>query len=134
MYAWRQYSAPRGAITSTREKILTVGIFKKNTSKYAKLIVEPYICNYLNQIYRIFYFKQKNFEIHLDLENRMNRISPFLSPWKNFRISVNFAKCFTKMLWSTWGQLNRIITIIYRNYLIYYQSGYHWITLFIQKE
>ena len=30
--------------------------------------------------------------------------------------------------------IGRILTIIYRNYLIYYHSGYHWITLFIQKE
>ena len=34
------------------KKFFTVGIFiKRNTSKYAKLMVEPYICDNLNQIY-----------------------------------------------------------------------------------
>ena len=47
------------------ENFLTIGIFRKNTSKYAKLMVEPYTCDNLNQIYRFFSFLTKNFEIHL---------------------------------------------------------------------
>ena len=34
--------------------IFTVVFFWKNTSNYAKLIVEPYICDNLNKIYRLF--------------------------------------------------------------------------------
>ena len=51
------------------EKFFTIGIFRKNTSKYAKLMVEPYICDNLNHNYRFFSFLTKNFEIHL--ENRL---------------------------------------------------------------
>ena len=36
---------------------------KKDTSKYAKLMVEPYICDNLHQIYRFFSFLTNNFEI-----------------------------------------------------------------------
>ena len=43
------------------EKFFTVGIFRKNTSKYAELMVEPYICDSLNQVYHFFFiFNQKN--------------------------------------------------------------------------
>ena len=47
------------------EKFFILGIFWKNTSKYAKLIVEPHICNNLNQIYRFFHLKKKWKESHL---------------------------------------------------------------------
>ena len=43
------------------EKFFTVSIFRKNVSKYAKLMVEPYICDNLNHNYRIFSFLTKNF-------------------------------------------------------------------------
>ena len=39
------------AMHPPREIFVTVGIFRKNTSKYAKLMVELYICDNLNQIY-----------------------------------------------------------------------------------
>ena len=38
------------------KKYFTVGIFRKNTSKYAKLMAEPYICDDLNHKYRFFFF------------------------------------------------------------------------------
>ena len=37
------------------EKFFTIGIFRENTSKYAKLMAEPYICDNLNQIYQFFF-------------------------------------------------------------------------------
>ena len=43
-----------------REKFFTIGIFKKNTSKYAKLMFELYICDNLNQIYRFLSLLTKN--------------------------------------------------------------------------
>ena len=43
-------------ITSPREKFFTIGNFRKNTSKYEKLMVEPDICDNLNQIHRFFHF------------------------------------------------------------------------------
>ena len=33
-----------------------IGIFRKNASKYATLMVESCVCGNLNQIYRFFYF------------------------------------------------------------------------------
>ena len=45
---------------------ISIGIFRKNTSKYAKLIVESYMYDNVNQIHHfLFHFSQKNFEIHL---------------------------------------------------------------------
>ena len=44
---------PRG------EPFFTVSNFRKNTSKYAKLMVEPYICDNLNHNYRFFSFLPK---------------------------------------------------------------------------
>ena len=44
------------------EKFFTVGIFRKNTSSYAKLMVEPCIGDNLNQIYRFLKFSTKKFE------------------------------------------------------------------------
>ena len=38
------------------EKFCTVGIFRKNTSKYTDLMIEPYICNDLNQIDQFCHF------------------------------------------------------------------------------
>ena len=38
------------------KKFFTVGIFRKNISKYVKLMIESYICDNLNQIYRLFAF------------------------------------------------------------------------------
>ena len=35
----------------SEEKFITVGIFRKNASKPTKLMVEPYICDNLTQIY-----------------------------------------------------------------------------------
>ena len=49
------------------EKFFTIGIFRKKASKYAKLMVEPYIYDNLNQMYHFFLFKKKkHFEIRLE--------------------------------------------------------------------
>ena len=42
-------------LPTTREKFFKICIFRKNASKYAKLMVESYICDNLNQSYRIFF-------------------------------------------------------------------------------
>ena len=39
-----------GEVIASGKKFFTVGIFRKNTSKYAELMVEPYICDNLSQI------------------------------------------------------------------------------------
>ena len=64
------YTPPiRGEVTRLEKKHFTNGIFIKNILKYAKLMVKwllmvkPYICDNLNEIYRFVYFQQKNFEI-----------------------------------------------------------------------
>ena len=49
-YILYTYSSP-----GEGEKFFTVGIFRKDTFKYAKVMVEPYICGNLNQIYRFFF-------------------------------------------------------------------------------
>ena len=61
MYIWGQYSPRRGGSNPPGEKFFTVSIFRKNVSKYAKLIVEPYICDNLNHNYRFFLFLIKKF-------------------------------------------------------------------------
>ena len=61
-------------------KFFTISIFTQNTSKHTKLMVEPFIYDNLNQIYRFFSFLTKNFEIHLVLENCLggNRLIYFI--------------------------------------------------------
>ena len=44
----------RVEVPSSEKKIFNIGIISKNTSKYGKLMVEPYFCDNLNQIYRFF--------------------------------------------------------------------------------
>ena len=48
---------PIGRINSPPQggKFFTVGIIRKNISKYAKLMVEPYICDSVSQIYRFLF-------------------------------------------------------------------------------
>ena len=41
------------------ENFFNIAFFKKNISKYARLIVEPYICDHLNKIWFILIFNQK---------------------------------------------------------------------------
>ena len=41
----------KGLNAPSGKKFFTIVIFRKNTSKYAKLMVELYICDNLNQIY-----------------------------------------------------------------------------------
>ena len=43
---------PYGESYTPAEKFFTVDIFRKNASKYVKLIVKPYVCGNLYQIYR----------------------------------------------------------------------------------
>ena len=45
----------RGRSNPPGEKFFNAGIFRKNASKYAKLMVERYVCDNLNQIYRFFF-------------------------------------------------------------------------------
>ena len=50
----------RGEVTPSGEKFFIVAIFRKKTSKYTKLIIEPYIYDNLNRIYRFFFiFNEK---------------------------------------------------------------------------
>ena len=39
-----------------RDEIFNVDIYKKNASKYVELMVKPYVCQNLNQIYIFFSF------------------------------------------------------------------------------
>ena len=48
-----------GGITPPEEKIFTIGIFRKITSKYAKLMVEPHICDNLKKNSDFFIFNKK---------------------------------------------------------------------------
>ena len=41
-------------VTLPEKEVFTAGIFRKNASKKAKLVVDKYICDNLNQIYRFF--------------------------------------------------------------------------------
>ena len=45
-----------GESNPSGKKFFTVSIFRKNVSKYAKLMVEPYVCDNLNHIDRFFSF------------------------------------------------------------------------------
>ena len=45
-----------GEATASGVKFFTVGIFRKEASKYGKLILGPHIWDNLNQIYRFFHF------------------------------------------------------------------------------
>ena len=64
----RQYSTPpsprRGEVPFSKMKIFNIDIFfRKNASKYPKLMIEPYAWGNLNQIYRLFFiFSKKDFE------------------------------------------------------------------------
>ena len=44
------------------EKIFNIGIFRKNASKYTKVMVAQDVWDNLNQIYRLFSFLTKNSE------------------------------------------------------------------------
>ena len=61
LYIWGQYFTHKGEGNPQGRIFFTVGIFKKNILKYAKLMFEPYISDNLNQIYHFFlsYFKRK---------------------------------------------------------------------------
>ena len=62
-------------------KTFTVFIFRKNTSNHAKLMVELYICDNLNKLYRFFHVQQKSFERFINiLGNRQadNRLISFV--------------------------------------------------------
>ena len=51
-----------GGVTPPGEKFFTVNVFRKNISKHSILMVEPYICDNLNQTYRFFLFLRKKFQ------------------------------------------------------------------------
>ena len=63
---WGQYSPRKGGYNPHGGNFFTFGIFRQNASKNEKLMVETYICDNLNQIYRFFSFLTKNFEINLE--------------------------------------------------------------------
>ena len=50
-----------GNIFPLGEKSFNIGIFRKDTLKYTKLMAEPYICGNLIQIYGFLVFLTKNF-------------------------------------------------------------------------
>ena len=54
-----------------------VGIFRKKTSKSAKLMDERYICNNLNQMYRFFHFLTKKKSTNV-FENGMEGLILFV--------------------------------------------------------
>ena len=59
---WEQFSPRReGSNPLLEEKLFNDGVFRKNSSKYAKLMVELYACDNLNQIYHFFSFLTKRF-------------------------------------------------------------------------
>ena len=83
-----------GEVTPPGEKFFTVSIFRKNVSKYVKLMVEPYICDNLNHNYRFFSFLTKK---NLKLENRLEgiRLISFVHVWLYFtgtKIICSFLK------------------------------------------
>ena len=72
-----------GVDNSPLKKFFTIGIFKKNASKYTKIMVESHICDNLNQNYSIFLiFNKKKFlnSFRNDLENCLegNRLISFV--------------------------------------------------------
>ena len=61
-----------GAILPPRENFFTVSISRKNVSKYAKLMLESYICGNLNHNHRFFSFlRKKKFETRKSSETHI---------------------------------------------------------------
>ena len=61
----------RVEVPSSEKKIFNIGIISKNTSKYGKLMVEPYFCDNLNHNYGFFFIFNKKI---LKLENPLEGI------------------------------------------------------------
>ena len=61
---------PQGGVSPPRGNFLTVRIFRKNTLKFAKLMVEPHVCDNLSQIYGFLSFFNKKILKNV-LENRL---------------------------------------------------------------
>ena len=80
-----QYSLVGEEVTPRGREFFTIGIFRKNTSKYSKLMVETDVCHYLNQNYRCFSFLTKKFwnSFRNVLEDRLegNRFISFVHIW-----------------------------------------------------
>ena len=60
------------------ENFFTFGIFRKNTKKHPKLMVEPYMCDNLNQIYRstfFFFFNNNNKKKKKFIQKRLRKSS-----------------------------------------------------------
>ena len=74
-----------GGETPTWENFTTVIILKKNTSKYAKLMVESHVCDKLNRIYRFSSFLTKKCLKNV-LENcvESNRLISLVHLWHYF--------------------------------------------------
>ena len=85
MYIRRKYWI-RENFRLTGKKFFTASIFGKNISKYAKLILEPYICDNLNRNYRFFSFLTKKFWNLEASENRLEdiRLISFIHEWLYF--------------------------------------------------
>ena len=93
-----QYSSVGERSNNASGEIFFFGIFRKNTSKYAKRMIEPYICDSLNQIYRFFFiFNKQIFKFQNVLENCLkdNRLIYFVHLWLYFagtKIVYSFLK------------------------------------------
>ena len=84
------------------EKFFTVGIFRKNTPKCAKPMVEPYICDNLNQIYRYFSFLTKKILKFSQSKNRLEGYRDFVHVWlyfAGFEIVCSFLKLSCRNLY-----------------------------------
>ena len=75
----------RGKVIPWGENFFTVGIFRKNSSKYANLMIESCICDDLSQIYKIFKWKKLKFILP---KNRLEdkRLIFFVRVWLYFDV------------------------------------------------
>ena len=80
----------RGEVSSLSpvENFFNIVIFRKNSSKYAELVVEPFVCDNLNQIYRFSLFLTKTFWMSFRnvIENRQEgtKLISFVHLWLYF--------------------------------------------------
>ena len=74
-----------GKIFVPGEKFFNTGIFRMKASKYAKLIIKPYVCVNLNKIYRFlfsFFTKKKNWkEYNLEILQKIIWEKMFFFPY-----------------------------------------------------
>ena len=83
MHVWGDTAPVGGKVTTPENFFFNIDIFRKNTSEYAKLMVEPCICDNLNHNYNFFFIFNKKI---LKLENRLEgiRLISFVPVWLSF--------------------------------------------------